>query len=514
MASTRKTSGQKKKAVIIGGGINGLVAAFYLNRGGYDVTVLERKARVGGACSHDTLYHKGKSYQYPNGASVLGFMQDFVYKETGLDKALTSKAPQHPQIVYGPNDKTPCVIHGKPKHLAQELRHKWNEQGDVEGFERDCEKVAAFLRKGYRKADVPTVAAAKKALGTKLAKLWITGSAKDLMDHYFTAEETKLFYSIAATESGPVPLDSPYSAFNIPLMASGSVFGGRWGYVKGGLWTLVDTLGNILRQKGVKIITDAKVENARDNLTVTFNQAGKKREISADKVIFATDPLTAAKARGDKALIKKISKQSLLGSSGKLVLFFKNPVKWKHDTGIPDFSSALRFIMPLKTMKESEKQSKKVRKGKTDYAPGSVQVYCEGAGNRALGGKRPYDILSIFFKNMGFGKKGAQQKKVKKKIKKIVLAKIKNQKDLITGVLLAPKDLNALFYFPGGNIDHTGLSNGQTFFDRNYSNNPKKSFYRFGSNPDIYYCAAGSYPCGSIAGTTGYMCAKQILAGK
>ena len=28
----------------------------------------------------------------------------------------------------------------------------------------------------------------------------------------------------------------------------------------------------------------------------------------------------------------------------------------------------------------------------------------------------------------------------------------------------------------------------------------------------IFYCGAGSYPCGSVAGTNGYMCAKQIIA--
>ena len=27
---------------------------------------------------------------------------------------------------------------------------------------------------------------------------------------------------------------------------------------------------------------------------------------------------------------------------------------------------------------------------------------------------------------------------------------------------------------------------------------------------NIFYCGAGAYPCGSVAGTTGYMCAKQL----
>ena len=33
---------------------------------------------------------------------------------------------------------------------------------------------------------------------------------------------------------------------------------------------------------------------------------------------------------------------------------------------------------------------------------------------------------------------------------------------------------------------------------------------RYGDYENIFYCGAGAYPCGSVAGTTGYMCAKQL----
>ena len=35
--------------------------------------------------------------------------------------------------------------------------------------------------------------------------------------------------------------------------------------------------------------------------------------------------------------------------------------------------------------------------------------------------------------------------------------------------------------------------------------------YRFGRWPNLAYCGAGAYPCGSIAGTPGYMCAQQLI---
>jgi phytoene dehydrogenase-like protein len=75
---------------------------------------------------------------------------------------------------------------------------------------------------------------------------------------------------------------------------------------------------------------------------------------------------------------------------------------------------------------------------------------------------------------------------------------------------LTPIDLQRLFLFPGGNIDHTMLVGGQTYFERQFSANPERHFYQFGRWPNLAYCGAGAYPCGSIAGTPGYMCAQQI----
>ena len=46
-------------------------------------------------------------------------------------------------------------------------------------------------------------------------------------------------------------------------------------------------------------------------------------------------------------------------------------------------------------------------------------------------------------------------------------------------------------------------------------NDPKgelpHSFYKYYDFDNVYYCGARSFPCGSVAGTPGYMCAKQLI---
>ncbi len=93
----------------------------------------------------------------------------------------------------------------------------------------------------------------------------------------------------------------------------------------------------------------------------------------------------------------------------------------------------------------------------------------------------------------------------------MILAHIDNPQDCVWTRLLTPRDLQQLFHFPGGNLDHTMLVGGQTFFDRNYADDPATEFYRFGKLDNVYMCGSGTYPCGSVTGTPGYMCSQQVL---
>ena len=146
-----------------------------------------------------------------------------------------------------------------------------------------------------------------------------------------------------------------------------------------------------------------------------------------------------------------------------------------------------------------------------DYAPGFMQVYCEGAAMRHLQSNEKYDRLAVFLKNISLKNLGDDIPKIENEIKTKVLEYIENAEDCIWTKLLTPKDLKNIFYFPQGNIDHTVLTAGQSYFDRTYSNDPTTNFYQFGGYGNIYMCGAGTYPCGSIAGTPGYMCSQQLI---
>jgi phytoene dehydrogenase-like protein len=440
-------------------------------------------------------------------------MQDFIFQETGLMNRLQTYVPSHPKRVYFP-DGAHAWIYRDANQLQREMADQWGERGDVAAFRADEAKIVAFLQEGYRTAVPPTLEAAEQQLGKTVTQLWITGTAQALLDHYFTAEKSKIYMGMTITESGPVSLHEPYSAFTLPLMDSGSIFGGYYGFVREGIWQVTETLAQINQEQGVDVQLSSQVLAVEpEKGQLQLEQAGKIKTLPFDYLVLATDPLTAARLLNDENLTQEIENKRFLGSSGKLTLFFREPVRWQEPANAPDADTAFRFIFAVDSLAAFEQATLRVVSGEVAYEPGYIQIYCEGAAMRQLGLREPFDRLTLFFKNMALHQPGAALPEVEAAVKAQLFPYIANPQDCVWSRLLTPKDLQRLFLFPGGNIDHTMLVGGQTYFERQFSANPERHFYQFGRWPNLAYCGAGAYPCGSIAGTPGYMCAQQIIRG-
>ncbi|HEY2637803.1 MAG TPA: FAD-dependent oxidoreductase, partial [Solirubrobacteraceae bacterium] len=72
-------------AIVVGGGHNGLTAAAYLARAGQKVLVLERRERLGGACTLERPF-ADQGYQVSPCAYVVGLLDERVINELDLRK--------------------------------------------------------------------------------------------------------------------------------------------------------------------------------------------------------------------------------------------------------------------------------------------------------------------------------------------------------------------------------------------------------------------------------------------
>lgn len=432
----------KPDILIVGAGINGLVAANYLQRSGCSVTMIERAKRVGGACVSEVATVDGITQHYALGASVLGLMQDFVFEETGLSSRLQTFVPEHPKFVHFPGDDEPAWVYRDPTDLDRELASKWGEKGDVAAFRTDEAKVVGFLQDGYINAIPPSIDEARSVLGNSLAELWISGTAKALIEHYFMSERSKMFMAMTGTESGPVSLSDPYSAFTLPLMDSGPVFGGYYGFVKGGIWQVTEELGSINAGLGVEFHLSSKlvgVDTARGS--VLYEHAGSEQKLRYDYLIMGTDPLTATRLVGNPEQIKKTEGQRFRGSSGKLNLMFRQPVRWKYGSDASDPDAAFRFLFSVSSLDEYENATLKILGTSVDYEPGYMQIYCEGAAMRHLNHSEPLDRLWVFLKNLSLSENGAELPEVENQVKEKLLQYVENPQDCVWARLLTPRHL-------------------------------------------------------------------------
>jgi len=500
-----------KKIVIVGSGINGLVASNYLAKENYDVTVIDKNPHTGGACIKDSAVIKNKGIDFAYGPTVLGMMPDFIFSETGLDKSIETFYPKTPKLVYFPNSKNSVKIFQNHNELEIELDKEWGEKGDILGFRNDENKVIDFIQHLYKNAISPSSDIAENFLGKNLTDLWIRGSAKDLLDHYFTSDKTKLYMGMTVIESGPASIYDPGTAFTIPLMDSGSVFNGYWGYVKNGIWKISENLTNINKNLGVKFCLNANIDNINtDRGHISYNSNGIKNELNYDHLLFATDPKVPGELLNNEIIKSKNSKHNYLGSSGKVTAFFKNPVEWVESNKNPEYDTSFRFFFSTNTLEEFEAASQNAAKKINDYCPGYIQVYAEGGAQRKMNNNEHLDKIILFTKNLSFDKSANKLDDIKESILARVISHIKNPDDLVFSKFLTPKDLNEIFYFPEGNIDHMTLDGNQNFDKRTFSSDTN-NFYKYYDFQNVYYCGAGSFPCGSVAGTPGYMCAKQLI---
>lgn len=497
----------KNKVVIIGAGVNGLVAANYLKKHDFNVTILEKKNYVGGACVKDSTIIHNKKIDFSYGATVLGMMPNFIYKETGLSKKIKTFCPDKPKLVYFENENTPTRIYKDIALLEKELKDRWDEKGDVKAFRNDENKVIKFIQKIYKEGTPPNLDQAVNEIGKDLTELWIKGSAKDLLDHYFTSEKTKVYMGMTVIESSPTSYNEKGTSFTIPLMDSGSIFGGYWGFVKQGIWKISDELLKLNNELGIETILNSEVNDVDiKQRRISYANNNHDSKIYYDYLLFCTDPLTPSKILDDNGSC--IEKKNYLGSSGKLTMFFKKPVEWKKEKAL---ETSFRFVFSQDTLDGLNDSGQMALNSQNNYTPGYIQIYPEGAAQRKLNNSENFDKIICFTKNFSFNKSSNDLHQSEQNIIQKVSKLIENPDDLVGTKFLSPKDLHEIFFFPKGNIDHMAMDGSQNFDKRTFSSNPKTRFYNYSDYENIFYGGAGIFPCGSVSGTSGYMSSKQII---
>src|SRR5579871_284999 len=299
----------KYDAVIVGGGHNGLVTAAYLARAGRKVLVLERRELVGGCAVTEEIW---TGYRVSTAAYLTSLLQERIVRELEL-----------PRFGYIVDAKDPAFFSAFPdgRHMFmwQDGRKTLDEiakfsRHDAEVFpayeehlERLSEVVESLLLttppefppKGFGDfVEYLKLAGRFRRLRPKelvsLVKIF-TQSAADFLDEWFESDEIKVTLatdSVIGANGGP---RSPGTAYILLHHVMGSVGGkrGLWGFVRGGMGAVSNSLAASARSQGAEIRTDAAVAGVRvQNNRVRGVTLATGEELDASQVASNLTPPT------------------------------------------------------------------------------------------------------------------------------------------------------------------------------------------------------------------------------
>lgn len=286
--------------IVIGAGLNGLVAANYLAKAGKRVLVLERRAMAGGQAVTEPL---GSGF----GVDALhagGQLRPDIIKDLGLAMPPTTSEPlvsllpggQHLRLTADADERTI----GSIARLSKQDAARWPD------FVAFMQEAAGFLDAAYR-TPMPRLPHVSLSQGLPLAKLALNlrrlgprdmfrviralpMSALELTEEWFETDAVRAAVSAVAVHGatlGPMSAGSGYTLMHNWLNRGG--LGHR--RVEGGIGRLAEALVTALQARGgeIRLSTDVKGILV-DNMAVRGVRLAGGEVIAGSMVVSAADP--------------------------------------------------------------------------------------------------------------------------------------------------------------------------------------------------------------------------------
>ncbi|MGB5078099.1 MAG: NAD(P)/FAD-dependent oxidoreductase [Sphingorhabdus sp.] len=518
---------QKYDAVIIGGGHNGLVCAFYLARAGLKVRIVERRAVVGGAAVTQE-FHPG----FRN--SVASYTVSLLQPKVISDMKLADhgyRVIERPISNFLPQEDGGFLKLGGGLERTQKEFARFSERDAraLPAYYEMLEGVADVLRDLALKSP-PNVGGGIKTLidgviqGRGLMKLSLsqqrdvlelfTKSARTFLDSWFESEAVKAAFGFDAVVGNYASPDTPGSAYVLLHHVFGEVNGkkGAWGHSIGGMGAITDIMAKVCRTHGVEISLEAPVKRViveGGKATGVLLESGE--EVMGDCVISNVGP---------KILYERMF------ADGDLEPEFRRRIKaFKAGSGTFRMNVALSELPRFTCLPEpgEHHQSGIIIAPTLDYMDQAfldakrygwskkpiVEILIPSTVDDSLAPPGQH-VASLFCQQFAPDHDwNADEDKAADTIIETVEAYAPGFRRSILGrQVLSPKGLEQMFGLAGGDIMHGNMSLDQLWAARPVLGN---GAYR-GPLKGLYMCGAGTHPGGGVTGAPGHNCAAEILA--
>lgn len=283
----------RPRTVVVGGGLGGLAAGIRLLHQGHDVTIVERRARIGGRAYQ--IQEAGYTFDTGPSLITMPFLLDELFAIAGASRAaeLPLRALDPFYRIHWQDD--PRTFDFTGSHDAM--------RAEVARFSaRDAARYDAFTRASRRIYEEAILGAGRRpflravdfaALVPTMVKLGAARSLASFVASYFEEPHVRQAFDFHSLFIGGDPYRVPavYAALGYLQVDQGV-----W-YADGGVYSLVRSLGGLVERGGGHTLTGdgvTAIEVRQGRVQSVRTESG--RTLPADLVVSNADPVVTRRA--------------------------------------------------------------------------------------------------------------------------------------------------------------------------------------------------------------------------
>jgi len=520
--------------ILIGGGHNGLVAAFYLAKAGFKPLVLERREQVGGAAITDE-FHPG--FRCSTLSHSAGPIRPDVARDMQLERhGLRLITPDVAVTALTPDGRALSLYQDTQKSSQEIAAFSKNDAEKYPEFEKSLGKMGRVIAEALAMAppdiDHPSsgdlwsmlkTGRSIRNLGKKdMYRLlrWGPMAVADLAAEYF---ETELLRAVIAARGIFGTFLGPWSAGSslvllIRAAADTHPAGSAW-FAAGGMGALTQAMASAAKAAGVEIRAGAEVIEIRvKEGAATGVLLSTGEEIHAKAVVSNADPKRTLLKLTDPLHLSPDFVQKLQHYRGNGTVAKVNLAL----SALPKFtafkngdSTALRGRIhighEIDYLERAFDESKYGNFSRQPYLEATIPTLTDPS--LAPEGKH---VMSIYMQYAPYKLKGdwpicdwnEQSKALGQTVVQTLERYAPNLPELIlTHQIITPHDLEEKYGLTGGQIFH-----GELALDQFFTMRPLLDWARYRTPiENLYLCGNGTHPGTGLTGGSGANAAREIL---
>ena len=519
-------AGGASDVLIVGGGHNGLVCAYYLAERGLKVTVLEARAVIGGAAVTEAFHpgFRNSTASYTVGLLNPKIIKDMSLYERGL-KVVLRKIDN-----FLPTEGGAYLLAGRGGLTKSEIaRHSAADAANYDAYADALNAVVGVLRQWLLRAPPNAGGGLGELLpllklGAGVNRLtleeqrhlvdFFTRSAADILQRYFSTELVQALFGFDAVVGHYASPYAPGSAYVLLHHVFGEAAGvaGAWGHAIGGMGAITGAMAKACKDKGVEIVLETPVDEIIVERGRAAGAVAAGRTWRAKAVAAGVNPkLLFGRLLPEGAVEAAVSRR-MAGWASESATFRMNVAlsELPRFTSLPEPGDHLTAgIIVGPSLGYMDRAWLSARTDGFSKEP-VVEMLIPSTLDDSLAPPGSH-VASLFCQHFPYDVPGGWDAR-RDEAADAIITQVDRfapgfARSVIGRLALSPLDLERRFGLVGGDIFH-----GKMGLDQLFANRPMLGHadYRM-PLAGLYLCGSGAHPGGGVTGAPGHNAAHIIL---